>query len=109
MAAAVFSCIRTSLQVSLSMGGGDVVCQLILNDGNTAQLDWQRTKRMAMTGYFVQGPWTHGQYALLERMAPGTAAVSVAKKVLATAMLAPIGISLTFMSVYQLQGKVFYR
>jgi hypothetical protein len=79
------------------MGLGDVVCQFLeQSDQETATIDLKRTSRMFVTGFFVSGPWNHCQYQLLERFAPGNAGLTVLKKVLASAALAPISISLMF-------------
>ena len=88
------------------MGLGDVVCQFLeQSDQETATIDLKRTSRMFVTGFFVSGPWNHCQYQLLERFAPGNAGLTVLKKVLASAALAPISISLMFATVLSLQNR----
>lgn len=96
----------SATQVSCSMGLGDVVCQFLEQPHQeTATIDLKRTSRMFVTGFFVSGPWNHCQYQLLERFAPGNAGLTVLKKVLASAALAPISISLMFASVLSLQNR----
>ena len=96
----------SATQVSCSMGLGDVVCQFLeQSDQEPATIDLKRTSRMFVTGFFVSGPWNHCQYQLLERFAPGNAGLTVLKKVLASAALAPISISLMFASVLSLQNR----
>jgi hypothetical protein len=110
------SMLITAAQVSLSMSLGDIVCQCLehrtTSIGDTFSLfdvkvDWSRTSRMCLTGAFVSGPWSFGQYQVFERFIPGTTTAAVVKKVAAAAAAAPIGISLMFTSVLLLQGKKY--
>ena len=101
----------TAAQVSASMSLGDLVCQCLEQwddregGGDWPRIDWARSCRMALTGAVVSGPYAHLQYGVLERVAPGSAGVSVAKKVLMSAAQAPLSISLMFSSVLLLQGR----
>ena len=110
--------VRTCAQVTAAMSIGDIVCQMLEKDGFSdpstflsssakGQWDRERTKRMMVTGAFVQGPWTHLNYHLLEKYFAGTSARAIMCKVGTGALVAPFSISLTFTSIGLQQGKPF--
>jgi len=103
----IASFLRTSSQVCVSMGGGDYICQLLeMKGGTRKEWDKERTARMTFVGLCVQGPWTHLQYQIMERLAAGTSAAAIAKKVVLGGLcFAPFSIAMTFTVVNFLQGK----
>jgi len=101
---------RTVSQVSSSMAIGDVACQILetsedITKPDFDRINWNRTRTMFTCGLIVSGPWSHGQYSLLEYLFAGTTSKAVAKKVVFSALQAPISISLTFSTICLLQGK----
>jgi hypothetical protein len=119
------SLLRTVAQVTISMTGGDLVCQALeanrakeqqpevsdtLESGSHASWwDPRRSRRMAVTGLFVQGPWSHLQYQLLEVVAAGTSNRAVLTKVAIGAITAPLSISMTFSSIGLQKGHTFQQ
>ena len=106
--------LRTSIQVCTVMSCGDLCCQFLefkfdknkknLNFLQDQLWDRERTKRMSIVGFFVQGPWAHGNYQMAEYFFPGTSNKAVLCKVLLGRAIAPIGICLTFSTVIFLKG-----
>ena len=106
----------TTVRVSLLAPGMKLVNKsrlLLINTGSTSaiyllgdicrqklekkeQLDWARCTRMALLG-FVNGPFSHFWYVLLDKRITGSVLASILKKVLADqTVMAPLSIVLFY-------------
>jgi hypothetical protein len=83
------------------MAGADVVCQGL--EGATLW-DHERTFRMGLVGLALSGPISQLQQLMLERIFPGTTALTVAKKVCGSALTSPFIISSQFAFVGALKS-----
>lgn len=77
-----------------------------LDAGKSPSSDFARTGRMMLYGGLVFPPIAHHWYNWIERLAPGSAAMAVARKIAMDQLIFAPGITTTFFTVSQsLEGK----
>ncbi|KAJ1446440.1 hypothetical protein M885DRAFT_546493 [Pelagophyceae sp. CCMP2097] len=97
---------RSALAVGTSSMCGDLVCQrLHAADNDDFTWDARRTASFGLVGFVALGPASHGFELLLEKLAPGSGALSVAKKVGARVVSAPVFLSISFGGLALLGGR----
>ncbi|TYZ57973.1 hypothetical protein PybrP1_008428 [[Pythium] brassicae (nom. inval.)] len=93
-------------EVDESSAGHELAKHSSGSDESSSSSDYARTGRMMVWGGLGFAPIAHNWYNLIERVAPGSAAIAVAKKIAMDQIIFAPAISSTFYTVTQsLEGK----
>ncbi|KAF5894755.1 mpv17-like protein [Clarias magur] len=87
-------------------GGGDLLYQRAMQPQRGAELDWKRTKNVALVTFCFHGNWNYFWLRALERRFPGQSLAMVLSKVaLDQSFSLPIVTSVFYTGVSVLEGK----